>query len=83
MDCNSQIRLNNHKIGSKALEDILVKRFGLSKEEQMEHSEEFKQKISVEAEDSLLKKSKTQSQSSIATKLKGPENLTKEFLLVS
>ena len=35
MDSNSQIRLNNHKIGSKALEEILFKKFGISKEEQV------------------------------------------------
>lgn len=38
MDSNSQIRLNNHKIGSKPLEEILYKKFGISKEEQVEHS---------------------------------------------
>lgn len=32
LDGNANIRLNNHKIGSKAVEEILHKRFGLSKE---------------------------------------------------
>ncbi len=31
MDSNSYIRLNNHKVGSKPLEDILLKKFGISK----------------------------------------------------
>lgn len=31
MNCNSYVRLNNHKVGSKPLEDILYKRFGISK----------------------------------------------------
>jgi hypothetical protein len=32
LDGNANIRKNNHKVGSKAIEDVLNKRFGLSKE---------------------------------------------------
>jgi hypothetical protein len=39
LDGNANIRLNNHKVGSKAIEDILHKRFAISKEEQVEHAE--------------------------------------------
>jgi hypothetical protein len=39
LDSNAAIRLNNHKVGSKAIEDILQRRFGLSKDEQVEHAE--------------------------------------------
>ena len=77
MEANATIKLNNHKVGSKALEDILKQKFGVSKEEQVEHSESFGRKISAEMEEATLKKSKAYSQSSIASKLKGPENLTK------
>jgi hypothetical protein len=45
MNTNSYIRLNNHKIGSKQLEDMLLRRFDITKDEQVEHSEEFKQKV--------------------------------------
>ena len=38
MEANATIKLNNHKVGSKALEDILKQKFGVSKEEQVEHS---------------------------------------------
>jgi hypothetical protein len=72
LDSNAYIRLNNHKIGSKTLEDILNRKFGISKEEQVEHSQEFSKKISADMEDSILRKSKAQSQASISSKLKGP-----------
>ena len=39
MKANSHLKLNNHKIGSKALEDLLAKRFGVTKDEQVEYSE--------------------------------------------
>lgn len=39
LNANSTIRMNNHKIGSKQLEDLLSRRFGISKEEQVEHAE--------------------------------------------
>ena len=32
MKANSYLKLNNHKIGCKALEDIMSKRFGVSKD---------------------------------------------------
>jgi hypothetical protein len=39
LNANANIRMNNHKIGSKQLEDLLTRRFAISKEEQVEHSE--------------------------------------------
>lgn len=73
LDSNAHIRLNNHKVGSKALEDILHKKFGISKEEQVEHSEEFNRKVSADLEESMLRKSKTlSSQQVITSRLKGP-----------
>lgn len=47
LDTNAFIRLNNHKVGSKALEDLLQKKFGISKQEQLDHSEEFTRKVSA------------------------------------
>jgi hypothetical protein len=44
MNANSNLKLKNHKVGSKAIEDILFRRFNVNKEEQVEYSEAFRQK---------------------------------------
>jgi hypothetical protein len=82
LNSNAYIRLNNHKIGSKPLEELLNKRFGITKDEQVEHSEEFSKKVSAGLEESMLRRSKAQSNTS-ALRLKGPENLTKEFQAIA
>ena len=47
----SFIRFNNHKIGSKALEDALAKKLKISKEEQSIHYEEYSKKASLSNEE--------------------------------
>lgn len=39
LDSNAAIRLSNHKVGSKPIEDLLQRRFNISKEDQVEHAE--------------------------------------------
>ena len=73
MNCNAHIRLHNHKVGSKALEEMLSKKFGVQRQEQVAFSEEFSaKKAAVNLEESAVRKSKLMSQVSIAQKLKGP-----------
>lgn len=81
MKANAYLKMNNHKIGSKRLEDLLAKKFEVTKDEQNLYSEEYKQKIeSNNMEESAIKKSKAHSQATVlSTKVKAPEFLAKEF----
>lgn len=58
---------------------MLLKRFGITKEQQVEHSEQFSKKQSANLEQSRLNRSKAQSYVSVTSKLKGPDSLVKEF----
>jgi hypothetical protein len=58
-------------VGCKAIEDTLVKRFGISKEEQHALFEEYSKKI-AEMSDSMIRSYKPISHVTIASRLKGP-----------
>ena len=80
MNADSNLKLKNHKVGSKAIEDLLSRRFSVNKEEQVEYSEAYRQKTEAnQLEESMVRRSKVSSQVSISHKLKGPEVLVKEF----
>ena len=78
MNTNAHIRLHNHKVGSKTLEDMLSRRFNVQRQEQVAFSEDFSaKKAAANLEESAVRKSKIMSQSSVAQRLKGPENMVK------
>ena len=83
LNCNAHIRLHNHKVGSKALEDLLSRKFKVEKQEQVAFSEEFSaKKMASSMEESAVRRSKVHSQVSVLHKLKGPENMAKDFKAV-